>query len=338
VLADAEEQGMRLGLRLRDDRLPFSDLIALARLAEARGFEALFVPEASGREVFTQLAVYACHTARIRLSPGIATIFTRTPSLLAQAAATLDQLSGGRAMLGLGSGHAPTLTAGHGVHFERPLARMREYVTLIKAILRGAETMPPARLVPVTRFRLETSARPDIPIYMAALGPKMCQHAGELADGVLLNWAMPAYVAQALHHVRLGAERAGCDPATVDVACYIRVAAGADDEILRHAVARELARYIAMPFYRAMFDEAGFAAHTGPVAAAYPEDPDRAARLVPDAMLEALTVIGDAAAARRRLEEFRAMGVRLPVLAPVPAGPDDAASWRAAIELAPAAV
>ncbi len=329
---------MRVGLRLRDDRLPFSDLIALARLAEARGFEALFVPEASGREVFTQLAAYACHTERIRLSPGIATIFTRTPSLLAQAATTLDQLSGGRAMLGLGSGHAPTLTAGHGVHFERPLARMREYVTLIKAILHGAETMPPTLLVPVTRFRLETSARPDIPIYVAALGPKMCQLSGELADGVLLNWATPAYAAQALHQVRLGAERAGRDPATVDVACYIRVAAGADADILRHALARELARYVAMPFYRAMFDEAGFAAYTAAIAAAFAEDPDRAARLVPDTMLEALAVLGDAAAVRRRLEEFRAMGVRLPVLAPVPAGPDGAASWRAAIELAPIAV
>ncbi len=326
---------MRVGLRLRDDRLPFADLIALARLAEARGFEVLFVPESSGREVFTQLAAYACHTTRIRLSPGIATIFTRTPSLLAQAVATLDQLSGGRAMLGLGSGHAPTLTAGHGVRFERPLTRMREYVTLIKAILRGAEALPPTRLVPITRFRLETPARPDIPVYVAALGPKMCELAGELADGVLLNWATPAYVAQALHNLRLGAERAGRDPARVDVACYIRVAAGADTDTLRHAVARELARYIAMPFYRAMFDEAGFAAYTGPVAAVYPEDPERAARLVPDAMLDALAVIGDAAAAQRRLEEFRAMGVTLPVIAPVPAGADSAASWRAAVELAP---
>jgi alkanesulfonate monooxygenase SsuD/methylene tetrahydromethanopterin reductase-like flavin-dependent oxidoreductase (luciferase family) len=239
-------------------------------------------------------------------------------------------------MLGLGSGHAPTLTAGHGVHFERPLARMREYVTIIKAILRGAEAMPPARLVPVTHFRLETLARPDIPIYTAALGPKMCQLAGELADGVLLNWATPAYAAQALHNLRLGAERAGRDPDSVDVACYIRVAAGADTETLRHALARELARYVNMPFYRAMFDEAGFAAHTAAIAEAFAEDPDRAARLVPDAMLEALAVLGDAAAVRRRLEEFQAMGVRLPVLAPVPAGPDIVGSWRAAIELAPA--
>jgi probable F420-dependent oxidoreductase len=308
-------------------------MTSLVWLAEERGFETLFVPEAGGREVFTQLAAFACGTARIRLGPGIATVFTRTPSLLAQAVVTLDQLSGGRAVLGLGTGHEPALVAGHGVRFERPLVRMREYVTIIKAILRGDASMPPAKLVPVTRFHLETAARPALPIYMAALGPKMCRLAGEVADGVLLNWATPAYVERALANLRDGAERAGRDPAAIDVACYVRVAAGASADEMRHALAREIGRYINMPFYRAMFDEAGFAAHTGPVAATYPEDPDRAARLVPDAMLEALTVAGDAQATRARLDQYRAMGVRLPVLAPVPAGADTANSWRAAIAL-----
>lgn len=323
----------RTGLRLRDDGLPFSEVTALVKLAETRGFDTLFVPEAGGREVFTQLAAFACGTERIRLGPGIATIFTRTPSLLAQAAATLDQLSAGRAVLGLGSGHEPALVAGHGVHFERPLARMREYVTLIRAILRGDEALPPAELAPVTRFRLETRGRADLPIYVAALGPRMCRLAGEVADGVLLNWATPSYVTEATRNLRAGAERAGRDPDAIDVACYVRVAAGAPVDTMRHALAREVARYINMPFYRAMFDEAGFAAHTAAVAAAYPEEPDRAGRLVPDAMLEALTVAGDAEGARARLDQYRAMGVHLPVVAPVPSGEDIAGSWRAAIAL-----
>lgn len=323
----------RVALRMRDDRLTFKELTALVQLAESRGYEALFVPEASGREVFTQLAAFACATERIRLSPGIATVFTRTPSLLAQAAATLDQLSGGRAMLGLGTGHEPALTAGHGVHFEKPLTRMREYVTLVKAILRGDDVMPPAALAPVTNFHLETRARPDLPVFVAALGPRMCRLAGEVADGVVLNWATPGYVAEAIRNVRLGAERAGRDPASVTVACYVRVAAGAPDDSMRRALAREIARYINMPFYRAMFDEAGFAAHTGAVAAEYDDDADRAARLVPDKMLDELTVAGDGERARSRLEHYRGTGVTLPVVAPAPSGDDIAASWRAAIEL-----
>jgi alkanesulfonate monooxygenase SsuD/methylene tetrahydromethanopterin reductase-like flavin-dependent oxidoreductase (luciferase family) len=324
----------RVALRMRDDRLTFTELTALVQLAEQRGYEALFVPEAGGREVFTQLAAFACATERIRLSPGIATVFTRTSTLLAQAAATLDQLSGGRAMLGLGTGHEPALTAGHGVHFEKPLTRMREYVTIIKAILRGDSTMPPARLAPVTNFRLETPGRADLPVFVAALGPRMCRLAGEVADGVLLNWATPGYVTEAIRNVRLGAERAGRDPASVTVACYVRVAAGAAGDTMRRALAQEIARYIHMPFYRAMFDEAGFAAHTGPVAAEYGDDPARAALLVPDSMLEELTVAGDIEGARSRLDLYRGMGVTLPVVAPVPSGDDIAGSWRAAIELA----
>jgi alkanesulfonate monooxygenase SsuD/methylene tetrahydromethanopterin reductase-like flavin-dependent oxidoreductase (luciferase family) len=323
---------LRVGLRLRDDRLPFTEMAALARLAEARGYEIVFVPEAAGREVFTQLAALACATHRLRLGTGIATIFTRTPALLAQAVATLDQPSGGRAVLGLGTGHAPALTAGHGARFARPLARMREYVTLIKAILRGDSELPPAPLTGVRHFRLETAGRADLPVYVAALGPRMCRLAGAVADGVLLNWATPSYVAEALAQVRAGAERRGRDPATIDVACYVRVAVGADD-LTRHALAHELARYIHMPFYRALFDGSGFAAHTGAVAAAYAEDADRAAHLVPDAMLEALTVAGDARAVRARLQEYEALGVRLPVVAPVPSSTDAAASWRAAIAL-----
>lgn len=323
----------RIGLRLRDDRLTFGELVGLVQGAEERGFETLFVPEASGREVFTQLAAFASGTRRIRLGPGIATIFTRTPSLLAQAAATLDQLSGGRAVLGLGTGHEPALVAGHGVHFERPLARMREYVTIIKAILRGDATMPPARLAPVTDFRLETPGRADLPIYVAALGPRMCRLAGEVADGVLLNWATPGYVAEALRQVRAGAQRAGRDPDAVDVACYVRVTAGASSDAMHRDLGREVARYVHMPFYRAMFDEAGFAAHTEAIAKTFGDDPEAAGRLVPDSMLEALTVAGDADAARARVERYRGMGVTLPVAAPVPAGEDRAASWRAAIGL-----
>jgi alkanesulfonate monooxygenase SsuD/methylene tetrahydromethanopterin reductase-like flavin-dependent oxidoreductase (luciferase family) len=135
-------------------------------------------------------------------------------------------------------------------------------------------------------------------------------------------------------NVRLGAERAGRDPAGVGVACYLRVSAGADDATLRHALARELSRYIAMPFYRAMFEAAGFSAGLPAVAEAYPRDPDAAAPLVDEAMLAALTVRGDAAAFRQRAAEYRALGVTEVVVAPVPAGADRVGSWAAAIRLA----
>ena len=323
-----------LALRFREDRLPFARLVEIVRLAERCGYQGLWVPENTGREVFTQLGAFAMATERIRLGPGIANVFTRTPTLLAQGAATLDQVSGGRAWLGLGTGHQPALEAGHGVAYGKPLGRMGDAVRIVRAILRG-ESLPDTAVVPARSFRLETPApRSNLPIYVAALGPRMCRLAGELADGVLLNWATPAYVREALANVRAGAARAGRDPAEIEVACYIRVAAGASAGVLRQALARELTRYIAMPYYRRMFEDAGFAAQMAGIPEAYARDPDEAAALVSDEMLTALTVADDADAFTRRVEEYRALGVTLPVVAPVPAGEDRDASWQAAITLA----
>jgi alkanesulfonate monooxygenase SsuD/methylene tetrahydromethanopterin reductase-like flavin-dependent oxidoreductase (luciferase family) len=323
-----------LAIRLREDRLPFGVVADLVRLAEAQGYAGLWVPENKGREVFTQLGALAAMTERIRLGPGIANIFTRTPTVLAQAAVTLDQVSGGRAWLGLGTGHQPTLEEGHGIRFGRPMGRMRDAVRIVRAITRG-EALPETPVVGARAFRLETSPpRADLPIFVAALGPQMCELAGELADGVILNWATPAYVRSAVEHVRTGAARAGRDPASVTIACYVRLSAGAPPAVMRRALAREIARYIDMLFYRQMFDAAGFVAHTGAVAAAWPRDPDEAAGLVADEMLAALTVAGDGDAFAQRVAEYRALGVTLPVVAPVPAGDDLADAWAAAITLA----
>ena len=323
----------RTAFRLRDDRLSFAQINDLARRAEARGYETLFMPDGGGREVFLSLGAIAVATERIKLAPGIATIYSRSPSLLAQLAATLDGLSGGRAVLGLGTGHVDATVQGHGVPFERPLQRMREYVTLIRAILRGERELPPAAITPVTRFALGGGPYSHLPVYVAALGPRMCRLAGAVADGVLLNWATLAYTEQAIAEVRRGAEEAGRDPASVDIATYLRVTPGRPSEATALALARDIASYMNRPFYRTMFDESGFAAHTGAIAEAYRDDPEAAARLVPDTMVEALTIAGDAATVQRRVAAYRALGVALPVLAPLSPSGDLVAGWQAAIDL-----
>lgn len=321
----------RIGVRLREERLPMRQMIELARLAEARGYETIWVPEASGKEAFSQLTAYALSTQRIHLGTGIATIYTRTPSLLAMAAATLDHMSGKRAILGLGIGHKEGLERGHGVVFEKPLRRMREYVALIRAILHG-EKMPEAKVCPVQQFRLEFNIeRPTLPIYVAALGPKMCQLAGEVADGVLLNWATPSYVKEAIGNVRLGAERAGRKPEDIDIACYIRVAMGSDEKAVTRALARETVRYISMDFYRQMFDHSGFTQDTAAVMKALPQGVEAAAEQIPDRLLASVAVFGSPEACRGRIEEYRVLGVALPVVAPVAAGADVYESWAAAI-------
>src|ERR671923_195460 len=114
----------RIGVRLREERMTIRQLIDLAGLAEARGYESIWVPEGSGKDAFSQLTAYALSTQRVQLGTGIATIYTRTPSLLAMTAGTLDHVSGRRAILGLGIGHKEGIEQGHGVAFGKPLRRM----------------------------------------------------------------------------------------------------------------------------------------------------------------------------------------------------------------------
>src|SRR5262245_37961797 len=322
---------MRVGLRLREERLPVRQVAELARLAEACGYESLWVPEGSGKDAFSQLTVHALATRTIQLGTGIVTIYPRSPSILAMTAATLDHISGGRAILGLGIGHKGLLETGHGVVFDRPVGRMREYVALVRAILQS-RPLPPATLVPVTRFELDfVPESPALPIYLAALAPQMCRLAGEVADGVLLNWVTPEYVREAVAEVRTGAERAGRDPAAVDVACYVRAAVGNDLAAVARAVALETARYITLDFYRQMFDRSGFGLETAAVMAALPNGIEAAAARVSDRMLEAVALSAQPDTWRGRLEEFRAVGVALPVIAPIPVGLDPYDAWSAAI-------
>src|SRR6266511_2680695 len=328
-----EEKTMaRIGVRLREERLTMGQLIDLARLAESRGYESIWVPEGSGKDAFSQLTAYALSTQRVRLGTGIATIYTRTPSLLAMTAATLDQVSGQRAMLGLGIGHKAGIEQGHGVVFDKPLQRMREYVTIIRAILRG-ENIPATTLCPVKRFRLEfTPERATLPIYIAALGPRMCQLAGEVADGVLMNWATTDYMKEAIDNVRLGAARAGRKPEDIEIACYIRAAVGPDEQAVTQALARETVRYISLDFYRQMFNQSGFAADTEAVMKALPQGVEAAAAQISLRMLEAVAIMGSPEACRQRLEEYRALGVAHPVVAPVSVGPNTYDSWAAVIQ------
>ena len=121
-------------------------------------------------------------------------IFCRTPATMAQTAATIDEHSGGRMVLGLGVSHRVTVENWHGAKIDKPVTQMREYVAAVRAILRG-ETPPDSERFPTKFAFMGYAARPDLPIYVAALSPNMIRLAGELADGVMLWLCCPAYIA-----------------------------------------------------------------------------------------------------------------------------------------------
>ena len=161
------------------------------RLAESLGYQSVWVTQLAGRDALTVVTAYALSTERIRVGTGVVPIYTRTPATMAQTAATIDELSQGRLNLGLGVSHRALVEGWHGQAIDRPVAEMREYVGLVRAILRGED--PPEGTRWPTGFRLVgLDPRPQVRIYVAGLSPGMLRLAGEIADGVVCGCALRA--------------------------------------------------------------------------------------------------------------------------------------------------
>jgi 5,10-methylenetetrahydromethanopterin reductase len=301
-MADSQRSGVRTGVALRD---PWSwrDLAELVATAEETGFAALFLPEITGREAFSTLSAVAGETASLELGTGIVTIVARRALTTAMAAATVDERSEGRMVLGLGTG-----PAGPG-----SLERLRDYARTVRAFLDGRE----ARAESGRPIRLSMPPPPGrrIPIWIAALGPRAMRLAGELADGVLLNWCPPERVAFARDRVREGAQAAGRDPEAVTVAVYVRACVGQDEEEAMSALRRAAADYASIPPYLRQFEAVGLDAEARAAAAAHaearPED-------VPDSLVRAVALVGSASEAKARLDAYRRAGADLPIVYPVP--------------------
>jgi alkanesulfonate monooxygenase SsuD/methylene tetrahydromethanopterin reductase-like flavin-dependent oxidoreductase (luciferase family) len=152
--------------------------------ADRLGYDCVYVTHIAARDSLTLLMAYASASERIRVGTGVVPIFSRTPATMAQTAATIDEYSGGRMVLGLGVSHRITVEAWHGARIDRPITQMREYVSAVRAILRGNDPPTSDRFPTAFRF-MGYEARPDLPIYVAALSPNMLRLAGEIADGVM---------------------------------------------------------------------------------------------------------------------------------------------------------
>jgi alkanesulfonate monooxygenase SsuD/methylene tetrahydromethanopterin reductase-like flavin-dependent oxidoreductase (luciferase family) len=301
-MADSQRSAARTGIALRD---PWSwrDLAELVATAEETGFAALFLPEITGREAFSTLSAVAGETASLELGTGVVTIVARRALTTAMAAATVDERSEGRMVLGLGTG-----PAGPG-----SLERLRDYARTVRALLDGRE----ARAESGRPIHMSMPPPPDrrIPIWVAALGPRAMRLAGELADGVLLNWCPPERVAFARDRVREGAEAAGRDPEAVTVAVYVRACVGQDEEEAMSAIRRAVAEYASSPAYLRQFEAVGLGAEARAAAAAHEEGRPEDA---PDSLVRAVALVGSASEAKTRLEAYRQAGAELPIVYPVP--------------------
>ncbi len=287
------------------------------RLAESLGYESVYVTHIAGRESLTVLTAYALATSRIRVGTGVVPIYTRTPATMAQTAATIDELSDGRLTLGLGVSHRAIVEGWHGQSIDHPVAEMREYASIVRAILRGED--PPQCEKWSTSFHLVgLDPRPELPLYIAALSPAMLRLAGELGDGVLLWLCSPQYIRDVVvPEVSAGRERAGKSMEGFDIVPAVPAALTEDPAGAYAAMRRDLLPYFGLPFYRAMIERSGFGADI----AAYDAAGGDAAAMqaaISDDFLEQLTAVGDEAAVRGGVERYRAAGSTSPCVGPIP--------------------
>ena len=313
----------RYGVRLETDpRLTPQDCQALAHRAEDLGYESVWLPEGRSRDAFTSLAAMALATENVRLGTGIVQIFARTASNTAMAAAGMAALSGGRFILGLGVGHGPSVETWDGVPFKRPMTRLRETIQIARGLLSGDRVDFSGKIFNVSGASLgEAAPMGKTPIYIAALGPQMLEMAGELADGIVMNWPTAAFLPQAVEYVKRGADKAGRDISEIDIAGYVRVAVGEDPGPLRAALQGQVIRQAAMPFYRNMFTAAGFQEEMEAVTAALAEgNTDKAMGAVTEAMQDQVAVVGSRDHCREQFEARRSAGLQLPIAAPFTVG------------------
>ena len=307
----------RLGIALSAP-LPHVDLVKIAQESESRGLESFWLTEGLGKDAFAQLGALATQTERITLGTAIASIYVRSAALTAMATATLDDISGGRFILGLGTGHKPATENRHGLSFERPLQRTRDYVTIIRQAVAGGSVSHDGAAHVVRSLQLQFPAPGRrVPIYMAALGLGMARLAGQVADGVILHLPTREHIAKVKTAIAEGAAVARRNPSEIDVACMIMCRGSRDQEAGRRELITDIAYFGAMHFYRNILSETGFQEEADAFRQAWRRnDPEGAYRCVSERMLEELPVAAGSEEIQLKLEAFRKAGVDLPLLYP----------------------
>ena len=308
--------------------VPLAEFPAIARETETRGYRTAWMIEASGGDALVLSTVIAAHTETLRIATGVAPVQIRTPIVYGQAVATLGHLAPGRFTLGLGLSSEIIVGQWHGLPFTPSIQQIREAVQIIRMAAGGERVNFEGRFYRPRNFRLAIPApSPPSRICLAALGPRMCELAGEIADGVLLTWMPPAAVAMSLRHVEAGARRAGRSLADIDVAIYVRTCVTNEPSAVREALAREITGYVIVNAYARFFSECGYADEVEAVNAAWKAgDRAGAVKAISERFLDGLGAVGSADECRERLAAFAGAGVTPVVFPFAPSGAGERAS------------
>jgi alkanesulfonate monooxygenase SsuD/methylene tetrahydromethanopterin reductase-like flavin-dependent oxidoreductase (luciferase family) len=276
-------------------------------LAERLGYESAYVTHIAGRDSITVLMAYAARSERLLLGTGVTPIYSRTPVATAQSFATLDEFSGGRAIVGLGVSHRPVVENWYGQTIDKPLREMREYVEVVRAILRGENPPQGGKFGSAFHF-MGYEPRPDIPIYLAGLAPGMLRLAGEIADGVVLWLCNPVYIREmVVPSVAEGRAKAGKPAEGFDIVAAVPSAVTSEPDQAMAQLRSELIPYFSLPFYRKAIELSGY----GDDLAGFDEN---GAEAISDGFISTLAAIGTAEEAAASVRRYADSGATSPCI------------------------
>jgi F420-dependent oxidoreductase-like protein len=325
---------LRLGLNLGywGYGITARDQIDLVRDAEAAGFDSVWTAEAYGSDAATVLAWIAAQTERIRIGAAIFQMPARSPAMTAMTAATLDNLSNGRMILGIGTSGPQVAEGWHGQRFGKQLQRTREYVEILRTALarerleyHGEAYQLPLPDGPGKALKLTIgTVQERIPIYIAAIGPKNTQLTGEIADGWLPLFLSPENLSQSKALLEEGAERAGRDLNGFDIAPSVQVSIDDDVDRARDAMRPMLALYVGgmgsreRNFYNALVRSYGFEDAAREVQDLYlAGKKQEAAAALPAELIDTTTLVGSRDRVKERLQVYREAGVGTLIVSPM---------------------
>jgi len=249
---------------------PAAGVIELVELAEKVGFGAFWKGESNSTDPVVLLSAAASRTKTIKLGTAIYHIYGRSPVTLGIQSATLQDLSGGRLLLGLGVANK-SIAGWHGGVFDRPLRRAREYIEIVRKVAAGERVEYEGEIYQTgKRFQLSWKpSYPNFPVYLAGLGPQMTKLVGKIADGVFINMATPAKIREIAARVREGAQEAGRDPSKIEIIAKCRVSFNPDRAQARSKLRQVLTFYNLADHYSDMLKGLGFEAEVNAIQSAF---------------------------------------------------------------------
>lgn len=296
-----------------------AELVATAQEAESLGYDSIWASEAWSFDVFTTLTHLACHTDRIKLGTNIAQLYSRTPALLASTAASLDQISGGRAILGVGASGPQVIEDWHGVPYDRPVQRTREIIDIVRQVLSGERVKYDGEIYKIGTSKslkiLNPVVRKDLPIYVASLGPKNVEMTAEKADGWLPTFFSTEH-ARRVFGPSVDVGKAKRDPGLgpLEIAPFVPAFAG------KHEVGLDILRGIVgfyiggmgskeRNFYNQLVQRYGFVDEAKQIQDLFlGGQKQEAIAATPDALVDQVSLIGDESRIRDRLQSFEEAG------------------------------